>query len=363
MPSIQSIDTAVIAIPMREPLATSNHVENEPRYVITRLALSDGSVGFGEARECKHITGETEESIIAMIRSEFAPALVGRDALDIAGFHQVMNHLAAGNTAAKSCMDIALHDAVGRSTGLSVANLLGGASRGGIASSKAVSVGTTQAMVKQAQAFVAAGFQTLKLKTGVDEAAELAAVAAVREAVGDGVHLKLDANQAWDLPTATRFIDKAARFNIQMIEQPLPAFDYRGSAELRKRIDIPVMLDEGVRSPQDAFRAIEAGACDYINIKLVKTGGLHPAAKLVAVAESAGVTCQIGTLDSTIGSAAAVHLVHACPALRFAEINGPSRLAYDVAAGFILKDGFADIARGPGLGITIDDARLGPLFP
>jgi L-alanine-DL-glutamate epimerase-like enolase superfamily enzyme len=145
---------------------------------------------------------------------------------------------------------------------------------------------------------------------------------------------------------------------IQMIEQPLPAFDYRGSAELRRRIPMPVMLDEGVRSAQDAFKAIEAGACDYINIKLLKTGGLYPALTLVAVAESAGVACQIGTLDTTIGSAAALHLVHARPAIRFAEINGPSRLSFDLATGFILAKGQANIAPGPGLGVTIDQSRL-----
>jgi L-alanine-DL-glutamate epimerase-like enolase superfamily enzyme len=358
VPKIRSIDVTIVEVPMREPLATSTHTYDVAGYVIVRLRLDDGAEGYGEARESLQITGETRESIAAAVRTTFAPSLIGRDATDFEGAHRAMNMAATGNTAAKSAIDMALFDAAGRSAGLPVSTLLGGAPRGPLASSKAISVGATAAMVDQARAFAGAGFRTLKIKTGIDEAAELAAIAAIREAVGPDVHLKLDANQAWNLPDATRFLNKAARYNIQMIEQPLPAFDYRGSAELRRRVPMPVMLDEGVRSAEDAFKAIEANACDYINIKLVKTGGLYPASKLVAVAESAGVPCQIGTLDTTIGSAAAVHLVHARPAIRFAEINGPSRVSFDLASGFVLAQGRADITPGPGLGVTIDRSRL-----
>jgi L-Ala-D/L-Glu epimerase len=358
MPSIQAIRIASISIPMREPLATSLHVYDEADYVVVWLQLSDGAEGFGEARESLQITGESRDGIASSIRSELTPALIGRDADDVEGAHRAMNAACTGNTAAKSALDMALFDALGQSRGLPVSCLLGGAPRGAVDSSKAISVGATGAMVAQAKRFVDAGFNTLKIKTGLNEVAELDAIAAIRDGVGPAINLKLDANQAWSLPDATRFLSAAARYNIQMVEQPLPAFDYRGSAELRRRISMPLMLDEGVRSPQDAFKAIEAGACDYINIKLVKTGGLYPASKLVAVAESAGVACQIGTLDTTIGSAAAVHLVHARPAIRFAEINGPSRVSFDLASGFTLQNGQADIKRAPGLGIDVDRNRL-----
>jgi L-alanine-DL-glutamate epimerase-like enolase superfamily enzyme len=269
-----------------------------------------------------------------------------------------MDAVAFANTCAKSAIDMAVHDLAARLAGLPLARLLGGAPGGPIASSKAVSVAAADKMVAQAQEYVAAGFGTLKLKTGVDAAAELEAVRRVREAVGPGIAIKLDANQGWTLTDATRFLEQVERYDIFMVEQPLPVWDFAGAAELRRRTSIPVMLDEGVKSPQDALRAIDAAACDYINIKLVKTGGLHRALQVEAICAAAGIACQIGTLDTSIGSAAGWHLVHARPNIRFVEINGPTRLAWDVGTGFRVEAGAAVVADGPGLGLEIDAARI-----
>jgi L-alanine-DL-glutamate epimerase-like enolase superfamily enzyme len=296
--------------------------------------------------------------MIAAIETALGPAVVGLDPFDLAEAHRRMDLAMSGNSSAKCAVDIALHDLAGRLSGQPVSRLLGGAPRGPIASSKAVSVGTTKSMVAEAKAFVDAGFGTLKIKTGVDAGSELAAIAAIRDRVGPGIRLKLDANQGWTLPQATRFLAAAEPYDIEMVEQPLAAWDLKGHAELRRRTPIPLMLDEGVHSARDALRAIDAGATDYVNIKLLKTGGLAPARDLAAVCAAAGVACQIGTLDSSIGSAAAAHLEHACPIIRYAEINGPSRAENDFASGFVVADGTAMVPDGPGLGVTVDMAAI-----
>lgn len=355
---IAAVEARTVRIPMRDPLATSLHTYATLDFVIVRMVADDGAEGHGEARESLHITGETGPGIVAAVSRLLGPAVTGADPFDMADLHRRMDAATAGNTAAKSAVDIAAHDLAGRLAGLPVSRLLGGAPRPPVASSKAVSVGTVDAMVAQAERFVADGFGTLKIKTGVDAAAELAAIWAIRTAVGPEVHLKLDANQGWSLAEAARFLDRAAAFDILMVEQPLPARDVAGAAALRRRVPIPVMLDEGVHSPRDALDAIAMGACDYVNIKLLKTGGLYPARAVNAVCEAGGVACQIGTLDSSVGSAAALHLVHACPNIRFAEINGPTRLAHDVARGFRVERGHAAVDEGPGLGVTVDAALL-----
>jgi len=357
-PVIARLEAFALEIPMRVPLATSLHRYDHGRYVVVRAVASDGAEGWGEARESLHITGETQESILAAVRRLFAPALEGHDPFDLDGLHRRMDAVAFANSCAKCAVDMAVHDLAARIAGLPLARLLGGAPKGPVASSKAVSVASTEKMVAQAEDYVAAGFRTLKLKTGIDAAAELEAVRRVREAVGPGVRIKLDANQGWTLAEATRFLERVEGFDVQMVEQPLPAWDLAGSAELRRRTAIPVMLDEAVKSPRDALRAIEAGACDYVNIKLVKTGGLHPALAVVAICAAAGVLCQIGTLDTAIGSAAAWHLVHARPDIRFAEINGPTRLEWDVGSGIRVEAGAAVVDDGPGLGITVDAHRV-----
>jgi len=357
--TIISIQACDHLLPLREPLVTSRHAYNSLASVFVLVTLSDGSEGLGEARECTQITGETQKSILTAITDHIAPALIGRDAEDLEEVHTAMRMAIVNNSAARSAVDIALHDAIGHARGLSITKLLGGGDTRPVPSSRAISVGRTPDMIEEARSAVAVGFRTLKIKTGIDAAAELAAIVEIRAEVGPDILLKLDANQAWSLSEATRFLDWVETANIQMVEQPLPAWDLAGSAELRRRTPIPIMLDEGVHSPEGAYLALEAGACDYINIKLLKTGGLYPALKLIAVAESAGVACQIGTLDSSVGSAAAVHLVRSRRSLRFAEINGPSRLVKDVAQGFVLTDGMANVQDGPGLGICADHDSLG----
>ncbi len=357
MTTVAEITVFTVRLPMTDPLATSRKTYAAMDSVIVRIDDGDGASGWGEARECTQITGETQPGIVAAIEGRLAPVLIGLDPFDLAEAHRRMDAALQANTAAKSALDMALHDLAARRAGVPLSRLMGGAPRGPIASSKAVSVGTTAQMIADARRHVAAGFGTLKIKTGVDARAELAAIAAIRDAVGSGIHLKLDANQGWDVPAATRFLAAVERFDIQMVEQPLPAWDIAGAADLRRRTPIPVMLDEGVHGPRDALRALEAGSADYVNIKLLKTGGLAPARTVAALCAAAGVSCQIGTLDTSIGSAAAAHLVHAC-GLRFAEINGPSRLGRDIASGFAVRDGHAVIGDGPGLGITVDPVAL-----
>lgn len=363
MGTVARITATPMHLTLADPLATSKRTYGTLDVIIIRIDSACGTTGWGEAREGTHITGETLASILEAIDSHLGPAITGLEAGDLSQAHQRMNAAITGNTAAKSAIDMALHDLAGRLAGLPVSRLLGGGPGGAIASSKAVSIGSAEAMVAQARAFVAAGFRTLKLKTGLDEATERTAIGAVRAAVGPDIKLKLDANQGWSLHQATRFLASVEQHDIQMVEQPLAAWDLNGHAELRRRTPIPVMLDESVHGARHALRAIDAGAADMINIKLIKTGGLIPARDLAALCDAAGIACQIGTLDTSIGSAAAAHLVHACPAIRFAEINGPTRLARDLATGFQVSDGHAILTEGPGLGIHIDQPAIEEMSP
>jgi len=361
--NVVRITTHPLKIGMTDPLATSLNTYEALNSVIVRIEAADGTAGYGEARECVHITGETQPGVIAAIENFLSPAIAGLDTFDLTEAHRRMDAAIAGNSAAKSAIDIALHDLAGKQSGLPISRLLGGGPRGPVASSKAVSVASSERMVAQAQKFADAGFGTLKIKTGVDAAAEIEAIRFIREAVGHEVALKLDANQGWLLHDATRFLKAVERFDILMVEQPLPAWDLAGAAQLRRRTAIPVMLDEGVHTPRDALRAVDMAAADHINIKLLKTGGLKPATDIAAICAAAGITCQIGTLDTSIGSAAAVHLVHACPVIAHAEINGPTRIAFDIATGFRVHDGYAILDDGPGLGLTVDDAALAGANP
>jgi L-alanine-DL-glutamate epimerase-like enolase superfamily enzyme len=249
---------------------------------------------------------------------------------------------------------MAVYDALGHSLGVPISVLLGGKHAGPIETSRAISTDTSEKMAAAARRNRKAGYRTIKIKTGSNAKAELDAIRVIREENPD-LRLKLDANQGWKLTEALRFLDEAAKYDIYVVEQPLDSRDFKGSAELRRRISIPVMLDEAIHGPADALRAISEGAADYINIKLLKTGGLYPAAQIAVIAAAAGIGCQIGTLSTSIGSGAAVHLVHAHPVIGLPEVAWPDRLRENPAAGFTVKDGFADVPNKPGLGLVVND--------
>ena len=282
----------------------------------------------------------------------------GVNPFDIEAIHDTMNVKTHGNPAAKCGVDVALYDLMGRISRMPVYQLLGGRTRPEVVPSKAVGLASLPEMVEEARSLVGQGFSMLKLKTGIDPRAEIVMIKAVREAVGPKVGLKLDANQGWTLKEALKVLGAVEACAIEVVEQPLPEWDLKGSAELRRLVAPPIMLDEGIKSPQDVIRIIEERAADMVNIKLLKCGGLYPASAINSIAEAAGMVCQIGSLDTTVGSAAAAHLATAKRNIRYAEIVGPTRIARDVASGLTIRGDRVLVGEGPGLGISVNRVML-----
>ncbi len=355
---ILSLKAFSVSIPFKKDFVTSKERYSVLRYVIVEARSESGEVGYGETREATEITGETHESIVSLINARFAPALKGLDPFDIEAVHGTMESMAHGNPAAKCGVDVAIYDLMGRLAGLPVHHLLGGRARPEVITSKAVGLGPLPDMVSEARSLVEQGFSVLKLKTGIDPDTEIAMVRSVRDAVGPKVGLKLDANQGWTFKQALKVLRAVENCSIEVVEQPLPEWDLKGSAELRKLVAPPIMLDEGVKSPADVVRVVEEKAADMINIKLLKCGGLYPAASVNSIAEAAGMICQIGSLDTTVGSAAAAHLATAKKNIRYAEIVGPTRIARDVASGLAICGEKVRVSGEPGLGISVDRSLL-----
>ena len=216
-------------------------------------------------------------AILGLINTHFSPALKGMNPFDIEAIHETMNSICYGNTAAKSAVDLCAYDLMGQISKQPVCRLLGGKLKPDVETSKAIGLGKFDEIIEEAISLANQGFKILKIKTGVDPEGEIRMIREIRQAVGPDIRLKLDANQGWILREAVKVVRSAEAYNIEIVEQPLPAWDLKASAELRTHIDPPVMLDEGVHSPSDVIQIIEAGAADMINIKLIKTGGLYPA--------------------------------------------------------------------------------------
>ena len=361
--TIASVEVVPVRLPLREPFAIAYATYPDVPTVLVRVTTTGGALGWGEATPDPNVTGETYEGVAAILRHTLAPALLDRDARDRDGARRALDARLEGAPAAKAALDIALHDILARALGVPLWVLLGGRGKPHLTISRVVGLADPATMAAAAARHVAAGFATVKVKLGDpdDPALDARRLAAVREAVGPDVAIKVDANQGWRTPgVAIAAIRACAPIRPAYIEQPVAAWDLEGLAEVRRQTGATIMVDEGCRSPREMSRVATLRAADLVNIKLMKCGGLGPALALNAVAETAGIGAQVGTMvESSVASAAGLHLALALANVLTVEMGGPLMLAADVAdaASWYHRDRITPPDR-PGLGVAVDEAAV-----
>ncbi|WP_434399925.1 dipeptide epimerase [Planococcus sp. 11815] len=354
MPVLASIETYRIAVPLKKPFKTALRTVEAAEAVIVHLTTQDGRSGFGEAPPTHVITGETLDSIERAVHL-IGAGLIGMDVRRREQLFEKLHKTLVGNTSAKAAVDMALYDLIAQQAGMPLTQFLGGY-RESIETDYTVSVNAPEEMAQDAADYEQQGFTVLKVKVGIDTPEQdLKRIQAIRERVGNTVTLRLDANQGWDPKSAVRIINQmeGAGFNIELIEQPVPAHDIEGMKFVTDNTLTPIMADESVFSPVDAKRVLELRAADLINIKLMKAGGIHRAMKINALAESFGVPCMTGSMIETkLGLSAAAHFAASQPNVTRFDFDAPLMLKEDVLPGGIHYSGktihFSD---GPGLGI------------
>ena len=354
---ITNIEVKTMMLPFPAPVKIALAVIEGATGVFVRISTDEGWFGLGEASPFGPVTGETTESVVAALEL-FRPSLIGMEVTDLEGIHAVMDRLLAYNGSAKCAIDIALHDIIGKAAGLPLYKVLGGASPV-IENDITIHIDTPEKMAELAQKYVSQGYRILKIKTGIDPVDDVEALRRIREAVGTGIRLRVDANQGYDYCTAVRVLREFADLGVEAVEQPLPHWDIAGMARLRRQVrGIQIMADESVHDVRDAMRVVQADAADVINIKLMKCGGLYPAAKINAVAEAAGVTCMLGCMaDTKIAIAAAMSLVAAKKNIVDADLDGflcKKDPEMGMKGGFTYEGSTFTISDKPGLGIDFD---------
>lgn len=361
--TIARVEVAPIRLTLREPFAVAYATQHDIPTILVRVSTAEGAVGWGEATPDPNVTGETFASAHAMLVADLAPALVGRDARDREGAVRALDALVDAAPAAKAALDIALHDLVARAAGLPLWALLGGRSTPHLTISRVVSMAAPDAMAAAAARHVADGFATVKLKVGdpANPMLDVARVAAVRAAVGPHVGIKVDANQGWRTAgVAIPAVRAMLASRPDYVEQPVDQHDLDGLAEVRRLTGATIMADEAVHGVREMARVVALRAADLVNIKLMKTGGLVNALRVNAVAEAAGVGAQVGTMvESSVASAAGLHLATALANVRTVEMGGPLMITDDVGD---LRTRYAcdriTLPDAPGLGVTIDEAAV-----
>ena len=298
MSTIDQVEVEVVSVPLHSPFVTALRRATTVESVVVRVTDSDGRVGLGEAPQNWQVLGSSVAGSVACLEGPLRAAVLGRSA-DPAETWPIIERSVAGNGAAKSALDCALHDLAG-TPALSVPTLV------------TVPVGTPEDIAEAARARVAEGFTTLKLKVGADAETDVARVRAARAGAGPDVALRIDANQGWTAFDAVRVVRaiEDAGLDVELVEQPVPAADVLGLAHVRRHVETPVLADESVFGLDDLVEVIRYDAADLVNLKLAKAGGLTPALELARVARAPGLGVTVGCMleaHSPIGSAATWH--------------------------------------------------------
>lgn len=352
---IVKIEVAEVKIPLVTPFKTALRTVENVHDILVRVIADDGQEGFGEAPPTAVITGDTLGSVRCAIEDFIAPALAGMEIENLDGIMQKLNGCILKNTSAKAAVDMAVYDLYAKSCKKPLYKVLGG-SKKEIETDLTISVNEIDEMVKDSIKAVEQGFGILKIKVGKESLKDIERIKAVRQAVGPGIKLRIDANQGWTPKDAVRIIHALEDAGIEMdlVEQPVSAHDFEGMKFVTDRVSTPILADESVFSVQDAIHLIQERAADLINIKLMKTGGIYEALKICAVAESFGVECMIGCmLESKIAVSAAAHLAAAKSVITRADLDGPSLCREDPYTGGPVYTGSRILMNDTyGMGIT-----------
>lgn len=351
---ITEIKLGKISVSLSYPFITALRTVTSVEDIIVEIHTDTGNIGYGEAAPTGVITGDTTGGIIGAIQDHIAPAILGKEIEDFEALMRLLNGALMHNTSAKAAVDMALWDLFGQLYGAPLYRLLGGSAKL-LVTDQTVSLGAPETMVESSLNLVKNGFDTLKIKVGGDPELDLQRVTLIREAVGPTVTLRVDANQGWKPREAVKVINalESAALDIELIEQPVVAHDLDGLKFVHDRTSIPLLADESVFSPLDALKLIQVQAADYINIKLMKTGGIYNALKIIDIAELYGVECMIGCmLEAKISVTAAAHLAVARAQITRADLDGPTICRTDpVVGGAEFRGKEIRIGEGPGLGI------------
>ncbi|MBP6900326.1 MAG: hypothetical protein KBC73_09570 [Burkholderiaceae bacterium] len=320
---------------------------------LLRLESDDGVHGLGYAHAIPAITthGAGAEAALAWL----APQLVGREVADLAGIVEDIDVLLAGQPSVKAAIDMALHDLLARSLGMPLQLLLGGRRRERIAQSRILAIKAPLEMAAKAAELAAQGYRTLKLKLSGDTALDLARIAAVRDAAGPQLRLTLDPNQSYSAKQMMQAFARFERHDIALIEQPVPATDWAGLALLTRSLPVAVEADESAQTVHDVFRLVSERACDVINLKITKLGGLRRFLQAVRVCEAGQVGVRVGAaFGPALLQACGVHAASVVNALPFdCELSEHQHLRDDLFTPLSVVDGQIEVPATPGCGVAL----------
>lgn len=366
MTTIRDVEVIPLRIPFVRPFKISKGYVGAPgkpgEHVYLKLTTSDGEVGWGEARPMPSWMYETLETVYTTLKKHLSRVLVGRDPYAINRILEEMDRalapvVSSGQPFAKSAVDIALHDLVGKLLGAPLHALLGGKLVDWVEMSALIS-GTPETVGQYAREMRGRGYRCFKLKIMGDVEEDYKLVQALVDAVPEAL-VWLDANQAYTSYSFYKFQRRISGFdNILCIEQPVPTYDFHGLRRIVAKSSVPVAVDESLFSHYDLLKLISMDALDLLVLKIAKSG-VRGSLKIYALADAAGLGCMgSGMTESGVGLAASIHVFSIMRIIAPVDTNGPQFLEDLLVKGLEIEGAKIRVPGKPGLGVEVDEDRL-----
>jgi len=361
---IRRVDAIPVALPLTKPVKMAAETVTHARNVLVRIEAQDGTVGWGEAASAPTMTGDTVAGLVAAVREHLAPLLAGEDAWMRPALMKRLKVALYGNTGAHSAVEMALLDLAGRSAGVPVIDLIGGAIRREVAPMWLVGNATPDQDVAEAEARRRAGIRFFKLKVAVKPlATEIATALAVRKALGPELPVCADANCGFSHEAARHYLAATEQAGLLFLEQPFEAADIKGLTALARTAPIAIGADEGIHSLRDIEAHAAAGA-GGVSLKLIKLGGFGAALDAGALCQRLGLAVNIAAKmsESSLASAAVVHLACAVENIDWGVSLTHFYLAEDIVRRpLAMANGLVSLPLSAGLGVDIDEAAVARL--
>jgi len=352
---IKEIKTQTLKAPLKTPFKTALRTVTHLEDLVVTIHTDNGLIGYGEGASTAVITGETLTSMRGAVE-HIKPMLIDREVEDFNALLYIIEHSMIHNTTIKSALEMALYDLFAQSLKLPLYRLLGG-SKTKFETDITISLNSINTMIEDCQEAIELGYNILKIKVGESITKDYDRIKTIADRFPNTT-LRIDANQAWNAKEAVILLQKLENRGIltELIEQPVKANDFRGMRYIKERTLTPLLADESIFSAKEAIELLEMDACDLINIKLAKCGGISHALKIADIAGLYGVKCMIGCmLEGSISVSSAVHVASArSNIITMLDLDGANLLATNpIEGGAIFNENEIILTDSFGLGVKM----------
>ena len=328
-----------------------------PAYVL-EIQTDEGVTGIGEC------VGPTIPVIAAIVEEEMRQFLIGQNPLRTEYLVRRMEEFARNwlqlGVYAIAGIEMALLDIKGKWLNAPIYQLMGGQCKKEVGYAGYLFIDEPELNAKRALEYKNQGYTEIKLKVGRDLHQDDSTLAAIRDAVGNDMKIRIDANMNWSVPTAIKWIQALQKYDLMYVEQPVPDYDLDGMAAVRKAVGAPIAADESCSTIERVVEMIKKESCDIFVVYVSEAGGLSRAGTIASIADACGKWCVMGTWAETgVATIAGAHVIASSANFVFCNDTHYMLQTDDVLADPLkIVNGKIAVPDGPGLGVSLDAGKL-----